>query len=183
MERPSFYYNSIIATAMFNARGVRCQLIECDGKLPLLYTAGEVKLGARLGLRGPTVRCEIGAAEKSAFLHIGNRVYMNNGASVVAHCGIEIGDGSFVADYVTITDSNFHALDPQHPPRSAPVVIGRNVWIGTRTLVMPGSKIGDHTVVAAGSVVRGDLPPRVLAAGNPAQPVKDLDVPDGWHRK
>jgi acetyltransferase-like isoleucine patch superfamily enzyme len=48
--------------------------------------------------------------------------------------------------------------------------------------VLPGSKIGDHTVVSAGSVVRGDLPPRVLAVGNPATPVKDLEIPDGWRR-
>jgi acetyltransferase-like isoleucine patch superfamily enzyme len=183
MNKATFAYMSALATATFNARGVRCQLIECEGKLPLLYTTGTVILGQRLGLRGPTVRIEIGAAEKSASLRIGNKVYMNNGASVVAHVGIEIGDYSFIGDYVTVFDSNFHAIDAVHPPRSAPVFIGRNVWLGTRSTVLPGSKIGDHTVVAAGSTVKGDLPPRVLAAGNPAVPVKELEMPDEWKRK
>jgi acetyltransferase-like isoleucine patch superfamily enzyme len=150
--------------------------------LPLLYTKGEVKVGPRIGVRGRLLRCELGAAERGAYLHIGNHVYMNSGASIVAQCGIEIGDYSFIGDFVTIYDSNFHNIDPTHPPRVAPVVLGTNVWLGSRVTVLPGSKIGDHTVVAIGSTVRGDLPPRVLAAGNPAVPVKELDVPDGWHR-
>jgi len=128
------------------------------------------------------LRCELGAAE-SGHLYIGNRVFMNSGASVVAHCGIEIGDYSMIGDFVTIYDSNFHSLDANHPPKSAPVIIGTNVWLGSRVTVLPGSKIGDHTVVSAGSIVRGDLPPRVLAAGNPAQPVKDLEIPPGWNRE
>jgi acetyltransferase-like isoleucine patch superfamily enzyme len=49
-------------------------------------------------------------------------------------------------------------------------------------LVLPGSEIGDHTVVAAHSVVKGSLPPRVLAAGNPAMVVRELDIPPGWQR-
>jgi acetyltransferase-like isoleucine patch superfamily enzyme len=182
-QSPSFYYMSALCTAYFKARGIKCDLIECEGKLPLLYTKGEIKLGGRLGLRGRLLRCELGAAQPSAYLHIGNKVYMNSGASVVAEVGIEIGDYSFIGDFVSIFDSNFHSIDASSPPRSAPVVIGSNVWLGSRTTVLPGSKIGDHTVVATGSIVRGDLPPRVLAAGNPAVPIKELDAPDGWHRK
>jgi acetyltransferase-like isoleucine patch superfamily enzyme len=48
--------------------------------------------------------------------------------------------------------------------------------------VLPGSEIGDHTVVAARSVVKGVLPPRVLATGNPAVVVRQLEIPDGWRR-
>jgi maltose O-acetyltransferase len=64
----------------------------------------------------------------------------------------------------------------------APVIIGANVWLGRGTVVLPGSNIGDHTVVAAGSVVIGDLPSCVLAAGNPAQVVRELRIPAGWRR-
>jgi acetyltransferase-like isoleucine patch superfamily enzyme len=119
----------------------------------------------------------------TAYLHIGNRVGINNGASVVAHCGIEIGDNTLIGDFAAIYDSNHHSLDSSHPTRSAPVVIGANVWLGRNVTVLPGSKIGDYTVVAAGSIVNGDLPPRVLAVGNPAVPVKELDIPDRWHRE
>lgn len=183
MASPSIYYKSALCTAYFKARGIQCSLVRCDGMLPLLYTKGEVTVGPRIGVRGRLVRCELGAAEPSAYLHIGNHVYINHGSSIVASCGIEIGDYSFIGDFVTIYDSNFHSVDSVHPPRSAPVVIGSNVWLGSRVTVLPGSKIGDHTVVAIGSTVRGDLPPRVLAAGNPAQPVKELEITDGWHRE
>jgi maltose O-acetyltransferase len=63
-----------------------------------------------------------------------------------------------------------------------PVIIGKNVWLGNGVLVLPGSEIGDHTVVAARSVVRSSLPPRVLAAGNPARVIRQLDIPEGWRR-
>jgi acetyltransferase-like isoleucine patch superfamily enzyme len=181
-HNPSLYYMSAICTAVFKARGIKCTVIQCDGKLPKLYTAGEITIGPRMGVRGQLLRCELGAAQPTAYLHIGDQVYMNSGASVVAQVGIEIGDNTFIGDFVTVFDSNFHSIDASHPPKSAPVVIGSNVWLGSRSTVLPGSKIGDHTVVAANSVVRGDLPPRVLAAGNPAQPVKELDIPDGWLR-
>jgi acetyltransferase-like isoleucine patch superfamily enzyme len=101
---------------------------------------------------------------------------------VVAHCRIEIGDDTKIGDFAAIYDTNHHSLDPAHPAKPAPVIIGSNVWLGRGVLVLPGSKIGDHTVVAAGSIVRDDLPSRVLAAGNPAQVVRELDIPDGWRR-
>jgi acetyltransferase-like isoleucine patch superfamily enzyme len=66
---------------------------------------------------------------------------------------------------------------------SQPVVIGTNVWLGRGTVVLPRSSIGDNTVVAAQSVVQGSLPPSVLAAGNPATVVRQLEVPVGWRRR
>ena len=125
---------------------------------------------------------ELGTAQPNAYLHIGDRVFINQGASVVAHCQIEIGDDTKIGDFAAIYDTNHHAVDPAHPAKAAPVTIGSNVWLGRGVLVLPGSKIGDHTVIAAGSIVRGDLPPCVLAAGNPAQVVREFDVPDGWRR-
>jgi acetyltransferase-like isoleucine patch superfamily enzyme len=129
-----------------------------------------------------TVPCEIGAKNRNARLQIGDRVFVNQGASVLAACSIEIGDDCLIGDYVAVLDSNWHSLDSDNPTRSAPVVIGNNVWLCRGVTVLPGSKIGDHTVVAAGSVVKGDLPARVLAAGNPAQVVRELKISDGWRR-
>jgi maltose O-acetyltransferase len=48
------------------------------------------------------------------------------------------------------------------------------VWLGGGAIVCPGVTIGEDTVVGAGSVVTADLPPRVLAVGNPCRPVRDL---------
>ena len=60
---------------------------------------------------------------------------------------------------------------------SAPVQIGRRCWIGMNALVLKGVRIGDNTVVASGSVVVGDLPPNVVAGGNPAKVLRAL-TPD-----
>ncbi len=179
---PSLYFRSAFCTALFKARGIPCKLVSCEGRLPMVYNKGTVTFKGRLGVGGRLLPVEIGAAAPDAYLHVGDQVYLNNGASVVAYCGIEIGDNTFIGDFVAIYDTNHHSIDRAHPTRSAPVVIGSNVWLGRHVTVLPGSKIGDHTVVSAGSVVKGDLPPRVLAAGNPATPVKDLDIPDDWHR-
>ncbi len=58
---------------------------------------------------------------------------------------------------------------------SAPVVIGKNVWLGTRSIVMRGVTIGDHSVIAAGSIVTRDVPPYTLAGGSPAKVLKEIE--------
>ena len=115
-------------------------------------------------------------------LLIGDRVFLNQGVVIAAKESIEIGDDTLIGDFSAIYDSNYHELDPSHPNKPRPVTIGKNVWLGNGVLVLPGSKIGDHTVVAARSVVKGVLPPRVLATGNPAVAVRQLEIPDGWRR-
>jgi acetyltransferase-like isoleucine patch superfamily enzyme len=179
---PAFYIKSAVCTAWFRIRGIKSSLVVCDGRMPVLYCSGNVQIGRRLIVRGRIARCEIGATEPNARLRIGDRVFINHGASVTATYHVEIGDDTLIGDFVTLYDSNWHRVEPAHPTRSAQVIIGNNVWLGHGVVVLPGSKIGDHTVVAAGSIVKGDLPPRVLAAGNPAQVVRELKIPDGWRR-
>jgi acetyltransferase-like isoleucine patch superfamily enzyme len=119
---------------------------------------------------------------RDAQLRIGDRVFINQGASVLATSSIEIGDDCLIGDYAAVLDTNYHSLDSESPTRSAPVVIGNNVWLCRGVTVLPGSKIGDHTVVAAGSVVKGELPDRVLAGGNPAKVIRELKISEGWTR-
>jgi acetyltransferase-like isoleucine patch superfamily enzyme len=132
-------------------------------------------------IRGHVAPCEI-SADGDAQLLIGERVFLNQGVVIAARESIEIGDDTLIGDFSAIYDSNWHQLDPGHPDKPRPVTIGKNVWLGNGVLVLPGSSIGDHTVVAARSVVKGELPPRVLAAGNPAVVVRQLEIPDGWRR-
>jgi maltose O-acetyltransferase len=56
----------------------------------------------------------------------------------------------------------------------APVVIGDDVWIGSRAMILKGVAIGDRAIVAAGAVVSKDVPADVVVAGNPARIVKEL---------
>jgi acetyltransferase-like isoleucine patch superfamily enzyme len=178
----AFYVKSALCSVWFRVRGIQSSLVACDGRIPILYNSGIVTIGKRLVVRGRVARCEIGAAAPNARLQIGDRVFINQGATIAAACYIEIGDDSLIGDFVAVYDSDYHHVDPYRPMRLAPVVIGANVWLGRSVVVLPGSKVGDHTVVAAGSVVKGDLPPRVLAAGNPAQVIRELQIPEGWRR-
>lgn len=175
------YAKSALCTAWLRAHGFQSSLVACEGMLPVLVLGGTVRLGKRVILRSRVARCEIGA-EHDAILDIGDGVFINQGATVAAQCRITIGSNTQIGDFAAVYDSNYHRIDPQHPVKRAPVMIGEDVWLGRGALVLPGSTIGDHTVVAAGSVVNGDLPPRVLAAGNPAQIIRKLDIPDGWRR-
>jgi acetyltransferase-like isoleucine patch superfamily enzyme len=181
-QSPVFYVRSALCSAWFRLRGVKSSAVACEGRLPVLYTRGTVKVGWRFMVRGYTVPCEMGAKNRQARLQIGDRVFINQGASVIADHYIEIGDDCLIGDYACVLDTNWHSLDSGTPTRAAPVIIGSNVWLCRGVTVLPGSKIGDHTVVAAGSIVKGDLPPRVLAAGNPAQVIRELKITDGWRR-
>lgn len=178
---PAFYFKSFVSSAWFRLHGYRCSLVACEGRLPILYRTGTVTIGNRFVLRGRVARSEIGAGPE-ARLCIGERAFINQGVTISASKSIVIGDDALIGDFAAIYDSNYHQIDPDHPAVSAAVTIGNNVWLGRGVLVLPGSEIGDHTVVAAHSVVKGSLPARVLAAGNPAMVVRELDIPPGWQR-
>ena len=171
---------SLWATAVFRLAGARTAVVTVDGHCPVLLTAGSIKCG-RLSLRCKTIPIEVGAGPKGSLV-LGERVFINTGATVVANHNIVIGDDCLLGDLVAVFDSNHHALQPSCPTRIAPVHIGRNVWVGRSATILPGVNIGDHAVIAAGSVVTSDVPAKTLVAGAPARPVRTLDIPDGWRR-
>lgn len=179
-----FYVRSALCTVWFRVHGVQSSLVACEGHLPILRCAGTIKVGKRFVVRARIARCELATKDAHSQLLIGDGVFINQGTVIAVAESVEIGDGTLIGDFTAIYDSNFHDLEPGLPDKPRPVSIGKNVWLGNGVLVLPGSSIGDHTVVAARSVVRGTLPPRVLAAGNPAKVVRQLDnIPDGWRRE
>lgn len=102
-----------------------------------------------------------------------------NGCWIGARTTVTVGAGCLISD-CDITDSDFHNLDPERrhlPPderTQRPVNIADNVWVGAQALVLKGTTVGRDSVVGAGSVVRGDVPPGVVVIGNPARIVKHL---------
>jgi acetyltransferase-like isoleucine patch superfamily enzyme len=181
-KTPYLYLTSAACNVKFRLHRVQAPLVACEGRLPILSGKGTIRMGKRFVVRGRVAPCELSADENGQLL-IGDRVFVNQGVTIAARELIQIGDDSLIGDFSAIYDSNWHQLDPVHPDKPRPVVIGKNVWLGNGVLVLPGSTIGDHTVVAARSVVKGTLPPRVLAAGNPAVVVRQLEIPDGWRRR
>jgi acetyltransferase-like isoleucine patch superfamily enzyme len=59
-------------------------------------------------------------------------------------------------------------------PQSEPVIIEDRVWIGSKVVILPGVRIGSRAVIGAGSIVTKDVPPRCVAAGNPARVIRRL---------
>jgi acetyltransferase-like isoleucine patch superfamily enzyme len=101
----------------------------------------------------------------------------------VATHRIEVGDNCLIGDLVAIFDSNHHSLEPSYPTRIGPVRLGVNVWVGRLATILPGVTVGDHAVIAAGSIVTKDVPTRTLVAGAPARPIRTLEIPEGWRRE
>ncbi len=110
-------------------------------------------------------------------ISVGARSFANFGLVALDVARIAIGDDVQMGPHVQL-------LTPTHPteaePRrdkweaARPITIGDNVWLGGGVIVLPGVVIGDNTVVGAGAVVTRDLPPNVVAVGNPARVVRPL---------
>jgi acetyltransferase-like isoleucine patch superfamily enzyme len=115
-------------------------------------------------------------------LHLGDGVFLNQGVNILAAQSIIIGDNTRLADLAAVRDTDSHPVGPDDEVRTAPVVIGRNVWIGRGAVVMPGVMVGDHAVVAAGAVVIHDVPPATVVAGVPARVMRTFMAPPGWVR-
>jgi serine acetyltransferase len=119
-------------------------------------------------------------------LRIGDRCVIGRGSHIVAHADIRIGDDVWTGPYVYITDQNHGYADPEtpigrQPPVNKPVEIGAGSWLGAGAIVLPGARIGRNVVVAAGSVVRGEVPDHSVVAGVPARVVRTRS-PNGWSR-
>ena len=118
-------------------------------------------------------------------LRIGDRCVIGRGSHIIAHHSIDIGDDVYTGPYVYITDQNHSYADPDQPigaqwPVNKAVRIGAGSWLGTGAVILPGSAIGRNVVVAAGAVVRGEVPDQCVVAGIPARVVREYVPGSGW---
>ena len=108
-------------------------------------------------------------------ISLGKRIFINSGCKFQDQGGVTIGDDSLIGHNVVLATLN-HDLRPAHRAdvQPAPIVIGRNVWIGSNATILPGVTIGDNAVVAAASVVTKDVPVNAVVVGSPARVVRTL---------
>lgn len=123
-------------------------------------------------------------------IHLGERAYIGDDCLLSSAESIEVGADTLIAHGVQMFDNDSHPVDAMERVAdyhavlagssrrgviaAAPIHIGARVWIGFGSIVLKGVRIGDGSVVAAGSVVTRDVPPGIVVAGNPAMPIKEL---------
>lgn len=108
-------------------------------------------------------------------IHIGENVFVNACCHFQDHGGVIIGDGCQIGHNVVFATLN-HVLQPEHRKSTcpAPIILGRNVWVGSNSTLLQGISVGDNAVIAAGAVVTKDIPADTIAGGIPAKPIKSI---------
>ena len=104
---------------------------------------------------------------------IGDNVFINACCHFQDHGGVTLGDGCQIGHNVVFATLD-HGLAPEdrHTTYPAPIVLGRNVWVGSNSTILQGVTIGDNAVVAAGAVVTKDVPADAIVGGVPAKIMK-----------
>ena len=106
---------------------------------------------------------------------------IEDGVTVTEHCRIDfsgnvtIGKNTLISKNVTI-ETHDHGYDPHSKPVCRSLIIGENVWIGMNTLILSNvCTIGDHAIIASGSVVTNPVPENCVVGGVPARIIKNME--------
>lgn len=114
-------------------------------------------------------------------IFIGENFYANVGLTIIDDTKVVIGDNVMIAANVTIGTTG-HPIDPELRATikmyAFPVTIEDGVWIGSGVIINPGITIGQNCVVGSGSVVTRDIPPNVVAVGNPCRVLRNIGEHD-----
>ena len=150
---------------------------------------GKVLLGNAVSI-GDYSRLIIGTSlnQLGSFIKIGNYVGMGEFAYIGGGGGVEIGDDCIIGQYFSVHPENHHfsktdiEIRRQGVSRKG-ITIGKDCWIGSKVTVLDGVRLGDHCVIAAGSVVTQSFPPYSIIAGVPAKMIKTrrADISDIYH--
>lgn len=129
-----------------------------------------------LAFPGPGFRCDYGFN-----IHFHGLAVINYNVVMLDTSPIHIGEGAFIAPGVCLACSGHAILADQRVKgigTSAPITLGKNVWIGANATVCGGVTIGEGSVIGAGSVVVKDIPAGVVAAGNPCRVIRPITEDD-----
>lgn len=122
--------------------------------------------------------CELQPRNEKSKIMIGQNVSTNNNLLIISASEVTIGDNTLIGEGVMMIDHDAHGIHPDERRTSigkvSPISIGENVWIGSRVTILPGTKIGNNSIIGAGAVIKGDFPANVIIAGNPAKVIREF---------
>jgi acetyltransferase-like isoleucine patch superfamily enzyme len=167
----------LVYRAAFYKTGVRCSI-----RQPVFtHNPQYIQLGNRVSI-GPFCRMEAnpelpGNRLLKPIITIGDRVVIEHGVNICGKSSLTIEDDALIAGGCYISDNN-HSIDPEgpryldQPLAGSPTTIGKGAWLGQNVCILAGSYVGERSVIGAGSVVNGYIPPYSIAVGAPARVVK-----------
>ncbi|HEX2381550.1 MAG TPA: acyltransferase [Acidimicrobiales bacterium] len=142
---------------------------------PRIRNEGRLVIGDNCHFRSIVATLELYVAPGAQMI-MGKEVHLNSGNTFAAFSRVELGDRVEVAPHVTVYDTTFHDLYERHVlPEPRPVIIEDDVWLGTKSTILPGVRIGRGAVVVAHALVTRDVEPFTIVSGVPAEPVAELD--------
>lgn len=106
---------------------------------------------------------------------LGKNVFINACCHFQDHGGITVGDNCLIGHNVVFATLD-HGIAPEDRSSMlpAPIVLGKNVWVGSNSTILQGVTVGDHAIIAAGSVVTKDVPANSIVGGVPAKPIRNI---------
>jgi galactoside O-acetyltransferase len=130
---------------------------------------------------GCTIEAPLNSNWGCRHVHVGKGTYINSNVTFVDDEHIYIGDSCLIGPNVVFSTSG-HPILPilreNHYVFNLPIHVGNNVWIGSGAQIMPGLKIGNNSVIGAGSVVTKDIPDNVVAFGVPCRVIREISEKD-----
>ena len=156
--------------------------LELSEFVPYITGSGNLKIGDRVRMSGQMNFSFNSRYFEEPEITIGDNVFLGHQTSLVAAQKVSIGNHSYLASNVWVSDIDGHPIDPKLRREGAPpskdqvreVIIGENVWIGRGVMILKGVHIGENSIVAAGAVVTQDVPANVIVGGCPAKVIKSL---------
>lgn len=152
-----------------------CWVERIRGKVYISGIGKHVHIGRHTTLYEDTV-FEI--SEKSK-LTIGDYFTLSYGSVIACQHAVSIGNYVMIGEYSSIRDTTHVYHDPDipyclQPDKAGEIFIGNNVWIGRGSIIMSGTTIHDGVIVAANSVVKGELEKNCIYGGAPASLLKRI---------
>lgn len=147
--------------------------VDCYSKKPIMF-GNSVKIGAF-----STISTTSHLSKYGIGLTIGNNSAIGEYAYFGCSGGVTIGEDVIMGQFISFHSENHNFDDQKKLIReqgvtSAGIVLGNNIWVGSKVTFLDGCKVGNNSVVAAGAVVKGEFPSNVVIGGVPAKVIKEL---------
>jgi NDP-sugar pyrophosphorylase family protein len=183
-----FIVFNILNVLNFKMHGVKFDNNNRINGLIKIKNAGKIIIGANFMGNSGSFANPIGGdtilrfiTYPKATLYIEKNVGISN-STIVCSNSISIKENTIIGGGTRIWDTDFHSIDPEkrnlefdNDIKTKPIVINRNVFIGGGCIILKGVTVGENSIIGAGSIVRSDIPPNAIAAGNPCRVIKYLE--------